>query len=78
MLAEAMTAFKNQLAAAERSKAEQTETIVSSVGTGLTALAKGDLTASRNRGADRSLRQAERKTSNAAMTRLQDTNEKRV
>ncbi|MGA7673724.1 MAG: methyl-accepting chemotaxis protein [Rhizomicrobium sp.] len=43
-LAEAMTAFKNQLAAAERSKAEQTETIVGSVGTGLTALAKGDLT----------------------------------
>ncbi len=43
-LAEAMTAFKNQLAAAERSKAEQTQTIVGSVGTGLEALAKGDLT----------------------------------
>ena len=43
-LADAMTAFKNQLAAAERSKAEQTETIVNSIGTGLTALAKGDLT----------------------------------
>ena len=43
-LAEAMTAFKNQLAAAERSKAEQTQTIVSSVGAGLDALAKGDLT----------------------------------
>ena len=43
-LAEAMTAFKNQLAAAERSKAEQTQTIIGSVGTGLTANAKGDLT----------------------------------
>jgi methyl-accepting chemotaxis protein len=39
-----MNAFKNQLAAAERSKAEQTEIIVSSVGTGLDYLAKGDLT----------------------------------
>jgi methyl-accepting chemotaxis protein len=43
-LAEAMMSFKNQLAAAERSKAEQTETIVSSIGTGLDHLAKGDLT----------------------------------
>ncbi|MDR3528084.1 MAG: methyl-accepting chemotaxis protein [Rhizomicrobium sp.] len=43
-LADAMNAFKNQLAAAERSKAEQTEIIVSSVGTGLDFLAKGDLT----------------------------------
>jgi len=43
-LAEAMTAFKNQLAAAEKSKVEQTQTIVSSVGAGLDALAKGDLT----------------------------------
>ena len=43
-LAKAITGFKNQLAAAERSKAEQTEIIVSSVGTGLDALASGDLT----------------------------------
>jgi methyl-accepting chemotaxis protein len=43
-LAEAMTTFKNQLAAAERSKAEQTEVIVSSIGAGLDHLAKGDLT----------------------------------
>ncbi|MBS0471269.1 MAG: HAMP domain-containing protein [Proteobacteria bacterium] len=44
LLAAAMAAFKDQLAAADRSKAEQTEVIVGSVGTGLTALAKGDLT----------------------------------
>jgi methyl-accepting chemotaxis protein len=43
-LAEAMTAFKSELAAAERSKAEQTETIVSSIGAGLDHLAKGNLT----------------------------------
>ncbi|GAA0530855.1 methyl-accepting chemotaxis protein [Rhizomicrobium palustre] len=43
-LAEAMTTFKNQLAAAERSKAEQTEAIISSIGIGLDHLAKGDLT----------------------------------
>ena len=43
-LAQAITGFKNQLAAAERSKAEQTQTIVSSVGAGLGALANGDLT----------------------------------
>jgi methyl-accepting chemotaxis protein len=43
-LAEAMTAFKNQLAAAEQAKAEQTEVIVSSIGAGLDHLAKGDLT----------------------------------
>jgi methyl-accepting chemotaxis protein len=42
-LAEAMTTFKNQLAAAERAKAEQTEIIVSSVGAGLDRLSKGDL-----------------------------------
>jgi methyl-accepting chemotaxis protein len=42
-LAEAMTSFKNQIAAAERAKAEQTEIIVSSIGTGLDRLAKGDL-----------------------------------
>ena len=43
-LAEAMTAFKNLLAAAERAKAEQTKTIVDSIGTGLSRLAEGDLT----------------------------------
>nr|WP_279589264.1 methyl-accepting chemotaxis protein [Rhizomicrobium electricum] len=42
-LAEAMTTFKNQLASAERAKAVQTELIVSSVGTGLDRLSKGDL-----------------------------------
>jgi methyl-accepting chemotaxis protein len=43
-LAEAMTTFKNQLAAAEEAKAEQTQVIVSSIGAGLDHLAKGDLT----------------------------------
>ncbi len=43
-LAEAMTAFKNQLAAAERSKVEQTQVIVSTIGAGLDHLAKGNLT----------------------------------
>ena len=43
-LAGATQSFKNQLAAAEKSKAEQTETIVSSIGSGLDSLAKGDLT----------------------------------
>jgi len=43
-LAEAMTSFKNQLADAERAKQEQTQVIVSSIGTGLEHLAKGDLT----------------------------------
>ena len=43
-LAGTMTTFKNQLKAAERSKAEQTEIIVASIGTGLDHLAKGDLT----------------------------------
>ena len=71
-LAEAMTAFKNQLAAAERSKAEQTETIVGSVGTGLTALAKGDLThrvTAELTGPFVKLKD----DFNAAMARLQDT-----
>lgn len=44
-LANAMARFRDQLAAAERSKAEQTEVIVSSIGTGLAQLADGDLTA---------------------------------
>jgi len=43
-LAGAMTAFKEQLAGAERSKVEQTKTIIDSIGTGLTALSGGDLT----------------------------------
>ena len=43
-LAGAMTAFKDQLKAAERSKAEQTQLIVSSIGAGLERLAEGDLT----------------------------------
>jgi methyl-accepting chemotaxis protein len=43
-LAEAMTMFKNQLAQAEKAKTEQAQLIVSSIGTGLAHLAKGDLT----------------------------------
>ncbi|MBB3880802.1 methyl-accepting chemotaxis protein [Sphingomonas pseudosanguinis] len=44
-LAEAMVSFRDQLAGAERAKAEQTRLIVDSVGNGLDALAQGDLTA---------------------------------
>jgi Methyl-accepting chemotaxis protein len=43
-LAGSMASFKGQLAAAERSKAEQTKVIVDSIGTGLSHLAEGDLT----------------------------------
>ena len=43
-LADAMTSFKDQLADAEHAKAEQTQLIVSSIGTGLEHLAQGDLT----------------------------------
>ncbi|WP_294310072.1 methyl-accepting chemotaxis protein [uncultured Sphingomonas sp.] len=43
-LAEAMVSFRDQLVGAERTKAEQTSLIVSSIGTGLNALAQGDLT----------------------------------
>ena len=43
-LADAMASFKEQLAAAERSKAEQTRLIVSSIGEGLDLLARGDVT----------------------------------
>lgn len=43
-LAGSMTAFKDQLATGERSKAEQTRIIVDSIGTGLEFLAKGDMT----------------------------------
>jgi methyl-accepting chemotaxis protein len=44
-LAKAMAGFRDQLRAAEESKAAQTELLVSSVGTGLDKLAQGDLTA---------------------------------
>jgi len=44
-LAKAMASFRDQLGAAERAKAEQTEVIVSSIGKGLEQLAEGDLTA---------------------------------
>jgi methyl-accepting chemotaxis protein len=43
-LAGSMTSFKNQLARAEQSKAEQTRLIVESIGAGLAAVAKGNLT----------------------------------
>jgi len=43
-LAKAMAGFRDQLAAAERSKQAQTELLISSVGTALGGLAKGDLT----------------------------------
>ncbi|MEG3091362.1 methyl-accepting chemotaxis protein [Sphingomonas sp. PB1R3] len=42
-LANAMAKFRDQLAAAERAKAEQTTLIVDSIGRGLSDLAKGDL-----------------------------------
>jgi len=71
-LAEAMTTFKNQLAAAERAKEEQTQTIVSSIGRGLDHLAKGDLThriSVELTGAFAKLKE----DFNTAMSRLQDT-----
>ncbi len=43
-LAGTMTTFKNQLVAAEQSKAAQTKLIVESVGAGLAEIAKGNLT----------------------------------
>jgi methyl-accepting chemotaxis protein len=71
-LAGSMSAFKSQLAAAERSKAEQTETIVASIGTGLDYLAKGDLT--HRVTAELSGAFAKLKNDfNMAMDRLQDT-----
>jgi methyl-accepting chemotaxis protein len=71
-LAEAMTSFKNQLAAAEEAKAEQTRAIVSSIGTGLDYLAKGDLT--HRVTADLTGAFAKLKDDfNSAMERLQDT-----
>ncbi|MDR3528082.1 MAG: methyl-accepting chemotaxis protein [Rhizomicrobium sp.] len=71
-LAGVMTAFKNSLASAERSKSEQTQVIVSSIGAGLDHLAKGDLT----HRIDAELVGAFAKLKgdfNTAMTRLQDT-----
>jgi methyl-accepting chemotaxis protein len=71
-LAEAMTTFKNQLAAAEEAKAEQTQVIVSSIGAGLDHLAKGDLThrvTSELTGAFAKLKE----DFNVAMERLQET-----
>ncbi|MGK6321989.1 methyl-accepting chemotaxis protein [Sphingomonas sp. DT-51] len=44
-LATSMVAFRDQLVAAERAKQQQTALIVDSVGNGLDALARGDLTA---------------------------------
>jgi methyl-accepting chemotaxis protein len=44
-LAKAMASFRDQLCAAEQSKAAQTELLVSSIGAGLDRLARGDLTA---------------------------------
>jgi methyl-accepting chemotaxis protein len=71
-LAASMTGFKNQLAAAERSKAEQTQVIVASIGAGLDHLAKGDLThrvTSELTGSFAKLKE----DFNVAMTRMQDT-----
>lgn len=71
-LAGATKAFKDQLAAAERSKIEQTEIIVSSIGTGLDSLAKGDLT--HRVSADLTGPYAKLKDDfNGAVTRLQNT-----
>ena len=44
-MARSMAAFRDQLAQAEQAKAAQTALIVDSIGEGLSALAKGDLTA---------------------------------
>jgi methyl-accepting chemotaxis protein len=71
-LATSMTAFKNQLAEAERSKAEQTRLIVDSIGAGLAEIAKGNLThqvAANLTGPFAKLKQ----DYNDAVERLQDT-----
>ncbi|MDR3528083.1 MAG: methyl-accepting chemotaxis protein [Rhizomicrobium sp.] len=71
-LAGAMNAFKDQLAAADRSKAEQTAVIVASIGEGLDHLAKGNLThriAANLTGPFVKLKE----DFNLAMARLQDT-----
>jgi methyl-accepting chemotaxis protein len=71
-LAAAMTSFKNQLAAAERAKDEQTQVIISSIGTGLEHLAKGNLT--HRITADLSGAFAKLKENfNTAMSHLEDT-----
>jgi len=71
-LAGSMATFKGQLAAAERSKAEQTELIVGSIGTGMAHLAKGDVT--HRVTANLTGPFAKLKSDfNAAMDRLQDT-----
>jgi methyl-accepting chemotaxis protein len=71
-LAGSMATFKGQLAAAERSKVEQTKIIVDSIGAGLARLAEGDLThrvTSELSGAFAKLKH----DFNAAAERLQDT-----
>jgi methyl-accepting chemotaxis protein len=71
-LAESMSAFKEELAKAERVKAEQTQIIVSSIGAGLDHLARGDLThrvTSNLTGPFAKLKS----DFNTAMQRLQDT-----
>jgi methyl-accepting chemotaxis protein len=71
-LAASMAAFKNQLATAERSKVEQTELIVGSIGTALAQLAKGDVT--HRISTELTGQFAKLKDDfNAAMERLQDT-----
>ncbi|GAA0530667.1 methyl-accepting chemotaxis protein [Rhizomicrobium palustre] len=71
-LAGAMSSFKNQIQAAEEAKAEQTEVIVTSIGTGLNSLAQGDLT--HRISAELSGPFAKLKADfNAALERLQDT-----
>ena len=71
-LAGSMAAFKGQLAAAERSKAEQTAVIVDSIGAGLARMAEGDVTHRVN--ADLGGAFAKLKTDfNATADRLQDT-----
>ena len=71
-LAAAMTAFKNQIAAADRAAQEQTELIVSTIGTGLARLADGELA----HRIDTSLTgpfQNLKDDFNAAMNRLEET-----
>jgi len=72
VLARAMASFRDQLAAGEQSKVEQTRTIVDSVGSGLDSLAKGDLT--HRVTSDLTGPFAKLKDDfNGALTRLQDT-----
>jgi methyl-accepting chemotaxis protein len=71
-LAATMTEFKNQLAEAERSKAEQTGIIVSSIGNALDNLAKGNLT-HRITAALRGPFSKLKEDFNGAMSRLQET-----